>query len=124
MDVDPPSARSSPPAPSDLSTQLLQKDAVTREVEREGRRHNGNISPRTSFKTGAKFDHICANLVIEAVELNSKQKATAYFYCIACDEKRANNSRSRALPHAQKCKVPPIPLLINFLPLTFHSSLL
>lgn len=123
MDVDPPSARSSPPA-HELSSQILRKDAATREAEREGRRHNGNISPRTSFKTGAKFDHICAKLVIETVELNSKEKATTYFYCIACDEKRANNSRSRALPHAQKCKVHSIPLLTDFLPLTFHSLLL
>lgn len=104
MDVDTSSIALSSPAP-ELSLQLLQDGAVTRETERERRRHNGNISPRTSLQTGAKFDAICASLVIEGVELNAKQKATTYFYCIACDERRANNSRNRALPHVQKCNV-------------------
>ncbi|KZP05017.1 hypothetical protein FIBSPDRAFT_369885 [Athelia psychrophila] len=93
MDVDALSIGPSPSAPG-VSLQLLQESSVVRETERELRRHNGNISPRNPLKTGAKFDAICAALVIEVVELSAKNKATTYFYCIACDERRANNSRS------------------------------
>jgi hypothetical protein len=28
-----------------------------------------------------------------------------HYYCIACDDRRGNNSRSRALSHSKDCKV-------------------
>lgn len=105
MEIDTSSAGSNPPSPRQLSTQLLQESLAARATEQEQRHLNGNISPRTALKAGSKFDAIYANLVIEVTELNSKKKETTYFYCIACDERCANNSRQQALPHVQKCKV-------------------
>ncbi|KAF7980497.1 hypothetical protein HWV62_37998 [Athelia sp. TMB] len=126
MDVDtssvgsnpPSSAGSNPPSPRQLSTQLLQESETARAAERQQRRLNGNITPRRALKTGSKFDPICASLVIEVVEPNFKNVNTTYFYCIACDERRANNSRKRALPHVQKCKT-----LARDWPITFAAAM-
>lgn len=124
MDLDTSSATSNPASPRQLSTQLLQENVAAREAERQQRRLNGNITPRTALKTGSKFDHICAALVIEVTELNSKNKKTTYFYCIACDERRANNSRKRALPHVQKCAVCLTHSLVNICGHLFHNRCL
>ena len=89
-----------------VSTQVLQTISGEREAERQQQRNNGNVVPRDKKKTGAPIDELCASLVIERVKLKGNGKGnTMYYYCIGCDECRANNSRSRALPHAKKCKV-------------------
>jgi len=108
MDVDPPaSSNASQPPSTPLSTEILQAVIAERDAERQSRRVNGNIISRVQKKTGAPLDEICAKIVIERVEPKSNGGAgtATYYYCIGCDEKRANNSRGRALPHAQKCKV-------------------
>jgi hypothetical protein len=108
MDVDPPaSGDTSQPTSTPLSTKILQTAAAERDVERQSRHVNGNIIPRVLKKTGALLDEICAKIVIERVEPKSNGSAgtAPYYYCIGCDKKCANNSRARALPHAQKCKV-------------------
>jgi hypothetical protein len=106
MDVDPPaSSNASQTTLTPLSTNVKTATA-DRDAERQSRRLNGNIIPRVPKKTGAPMDEICAKIVIERVESKDKGAGTAtYYYCIGCDERRANNSRGRALPHALKCKV-------------------
>jgi hypothetical protein len=105
MEVDPPDYASQAPS-TPISTQALQTVSDEREAKRQEQRNNSNIIPRDKKKTGAPIDELCASLAIECVEPkgNGKGEAT-YYYCIGCDERRANNSRSRALPHAKKCKV-------------------
>ena len=51
------------------------------------------------------MDELCAKLVIERVERKDSGAEATYYYCIGCDSRRANNSRSRALPHAKACHV-------------------
>jgi len=46
-------------------------------------------------------DELCAKLVIECVKQKNSGVNATYYYCIGCDSRRANNSRSRALPHAK-----------------------
>src|SRR5882762_441200 len=97
MDVDPPtSSNTSQPTLTPLSTEILQTAAAERDTERQSRRVNGNIIPRVQKKTGAPLDKICAKIVIERVEPKSNGSAgtAPYYYCIGCDEKRANNSRA------------------------------
>ena len=108
MDMDPPAcSNASQPPSTPLSTEILQTAISERDTERQSRRINGNTITRVPKKTGAPLDEVCAKLVIERVEPKSNGGAgtATYYYCIGCDEKRANNSRGRALPHAQKCKV-------------------
>ena len=62
-------------------------------------------STRPKSKTGgAPQDEFLRKLVIEAAENNKNGKETTYYYCIGCDERRANNAASRALPHAVSCQ--------------------
>ena len=92
--------------PVQLSAQLLQTSAANRQVERDLRKKNGNIIPRKAKTTGAPLDALCCSLVIERIEEKGSGKGTAtYYYCIACDDCRANNARNRALPHVKNCGV-------------------
>ena len=92
--------------PVQLSAQLLQTSAANRQVERDLRKKNGNIIPRKAKTTGAPLDALCCSLVIERIEEKGSGKGTAtYYYCIACDDRRANNARNRALPHVKNCGV-------------------
>jgi hypothetical protein len=50
-------------------------------------------------------DELCAKLVIKHVEQMDLGAGATYYYCIGCDSRRANNSRSQALPHAKACHV-------------------
>ena len=50
-------------------------------------------------KSGAAQDELLNKLVIECVKVNSKGKTTTYYYCIACDARRANNANSHAMDH-------------------------
>jgi hypothetical protein len=106
MDIDAPSQETvSTNSQPQLSTQVLQSAAGNREAERQERQKNGNISPREHQRTGKKLDQLCLSLAIQREETNSKGVLAPYYYCIACDEGRGNNSRSRALAHAKDCKV-------------------
>ncbi|THU88718.1 hypothetical protein K435DRAFT_803299 [Dendrothele bispora CBS 962.96] len=49
-------------------------------------------------------DELCASLVIERMEKNSKKKDAPAYYCIGCDARSTNNARARCLPHARACK--------------------
>ena len=88
-----------------LSTQLLQAAATDREAERERRRNNGNKSPREDKPGGKNLDQTCLRLAIERPATTKAGNATTHYWCIACDKFRANNSRSRALDHADQCDV-------------------
>ena len=92
--------------PVQLSAQLLQTSAANRQVERDLRKKNGNIIPRKAKTTGAPLDVLCCSLVIERIEEKGSGKGTAtYYYCIACNDRRTNNARNRALPHVKNCGV-------------------
>lgn len=111
MEVDSPATTTQPsmtqPAASSQSfTQSLNGQAE-RQAERQERRCNGNVPPRLGEqkKTGARVDELCAKLAIERVEQKDSGANAIYYYCIGCDSRRANNSRSRALPHAKGCHV-------------------
>ena len=105
MAVDAPTHSSQPAASQDMA-QALQAGPAERAIERNHRRQNGNQFLRIARPGGAKLDELCAKLAIERVEPKANGNGTCtYFYCIGCDERRANNSRSRVLPHAKKCKV-------------------
>ena len=88
-----------------LSTQLLQAAATDREAERERRRNNSNKSPREDKPGGKNLDQTCLRLAIERPATTKAGNATTHYWCIACDKFRANNSRSRALDHADQCDV-------------------
>src|SRR5882762_494931 len=105
MEVDPPDYASQAPS-TPISTEALRTVSDEREAEHQQRQKNGNIIPCNKKKTGAPIDELCASLAIERVgpKGNGKGDAT-YYYCIGCDERRANNSWLGALPHAKKCKV-------------------
>jgi hypothetical protein len=93
------------PSQEVLSTQLLQAAATDREAERERRRNNGNISPREDKPGGKNLDQTCLRLAIERPATTKAGNTTTHYWCIACDKFRANNSRSRALDHADQCDV-------------------
>ena len=110
MEVDSPASTAQPSitqpaASSQLCTHLLNGQAE-RQAERQERRDNGNIPPRLGEqkKIGARVDELCAKLVIERVEQKDSGANTTYYYCIGCDSRCANNSCSRALPHAKASK--------------------
>jgi len=88
-----------------LSTQLLQAAATDREAEREQRCNNSNKSPREDKPGGKNLDQTCLRLAIEQPATMKAGNATTHYWCIACDKFRANNSRSRALDHADQCDV-------------------
>ena len=88
-----------------LSTQLLQAAATDREAEREQRRNNSNKSPREDKPGGKNLDQMCLRLAIERPATTKAGNTTTHYWCIACDKFRANNSRSRALDHADQCDV-------------------
>ncbi|KAF9059345.1 hypothetical protein BDP27DRAFT_1371607 [Rhodocollybia butyracea] len=87
---------------SQLSNTLLQ-NPDDRATERENRRVN-NISPRKVNGVGKPLDDLSGRLMIVRHENNSKGKPTQYYYCIACDNRQANGSRSRILDHASACQ--------------------
>jgi hypothetical protein len=92
--------------PVQLSTQLLQTAAANRQVECDLWKKNGNIIPRKAKATGAPLDALCCSLVIERIKEKGSGKGMAtYYYCIACDDRCANNARNRALPHVKNCGV-------------------
>jgi hypothetical protein len=105
MEVDSPASTAQPSTTQPLTQSL--NGQVERQAERQERRHNGNVPPRLGEqkKTGARVDELCAKLVIERVERKDSGADATYYYCIGCDSCRANNSRSRALPHAKACHV-------------------
>jgi hypothetical protein len=106
MDIDAPSQETvSTNSQPQLSTQVLQSAAANHEAERQERQKNRNFSPWEHHRTGKKLDQLCLSLAIQREETNLKGVPTPYYYCIACDEGRGNNSRSRALAHAKDCKV-------------------
>ncbi|KAJ7599777.1 hypothetical protein C8J56DRAFT_879560 [Mycena floridula] len=101
MDVD------APKAPDPLDALRDQGDAAKqrREIERNARKLN-NVAPfRPRAKAGAKHDELLASLAIESEEPDEtpQHNIKTYYYCIGCDERRANNSNPRALPHAKEC---------------------
>jgi hypothetical protein len=99
-------AHSSQPAASQDVAQALQAGPAERIIERNHQRLNGNQFLHQAKPGGVKLNELCAKLAIERVEQKANGNGTCmYFYCIGCDERRANNSRSRVLPHAKKCKV-------------------
>jgi len=88
-----------------LSTQLLQATATDCEAERERCRNNGNKSPQEDKPGGKNLDQTCLRLAIEWPATTKAGNATTHYWCIACDKFWANNSRSRALDHADQCDV-------------------
>jgi hypothetical protein len=105
MDIDTPAHSSQPTASQDMA-QALQTGPAERTIKRNHWRLNSNQFLRKAKPGGAKLDELCAKLAIERVEQKANGNGTCtYFYCIGCDERRVNNSRSHVLPHAKKCKV-------------------
>jgi hypothetical protein len=90
-----------------LSNAVLQLGAQEREIEHQACLQNGNALPQFGSKraTGKPINKLCARLVIECEEVNSKGKLIKAYYCISCDDRRTNNTEARVLPHSIECAV-------------------
>ncbi|KAF8155985.1 hypothetical protein B0H34DRAFT_799067 [Crassisporium funariophilum] len=88
----------------DKDTPVVTKDKHARDMECHARKLNGNKSGRVAAHTGAKFDALAADIVIESREKNSRRAMTTTYYCIGCNNSWKNNASTRSYPHAKKCE--------------------